>query len=40
MGKAITNRYKIVTKRDYVADLKKVSRKGDKPKSSLKAPKR
>jgi hypothetical protein len=25
MGKTINNRYKIVTKRDYIADLKKVS---------------
>ena len=36
MGKAINNRYKIVTKRDYTADLKKVSRKIEKPKPSLK----
>lgn len=36
MPKAINNRQKIFTKRDFMADLKKVSRKIDKVKASLK----
>jgi hypothetical protein len=32
MGKATNNRYKIVTKRDYTADQKKVFHKIEKPK--------
>ncbi len=36
MTKAINNRQKMFTKRDFMADLKKVSRKIDKPKSSPK----
>ena len=37
MGKAIDNRQKIFTKRDYIATLKKVSRRIEKPKSSPKS---
>lgn len=36
MSRRIDNRQKIFTKRDYSADLKKVSRKIDRPKSSPK----
>ena len=36
MGKAIDNRQKIFTKRDYMADLKKASQRIGKPKSSPK----
>jgi len=36
MPKAINNRQKIFTKRDFMADLKKVSQKINKPKPSPK----
>ena len=36
MGKAIGNRQKIFTKRDYMADLKKASQRIEKPKPSPK----
>jgi hypothetical protein len=37
MGKAIDNRQKIFTKRDYMAALRKVSRRINKPKPSPKS---
>ena len=36
MPKTINNRQRIITKKDFMADLKKVTRKIDKPKVSLK----